>query len=170
MIWKLLTSRALWSGLGLAVTTALIVSLMVSYHNRGAALERQAQCLASIKSGAEIVSPRCDRDLAAIAAKAVQAHRCEAALALGDPSPCPDQIAIPIRQGQADARSLKSARAEISQQTKITKEAVARAEARSAALIERQSRALKSREAAPVDSDGLRVYDAERLRDRWPPS
>lgn len=93
---------------------------------------------------------------------------CDAAIKAGGWTPdCSATVQQLAAQAAADADSLKSATAALNATTLATNQAVARAEARGAVQAERTARAQAARDGAPVDGAGLRVYDAERLRQRW---
>ena len=80
---------------------------------------------------------------------------------------CPAQVARLFRQSLSDAATILGLRGAIDAAKVDRDQAVTRAEIRARQLAEREHRAQAARESAPRDSDGLRVYDADRLRERW---
>lgn len=80
---------------------------------------------------------------------------------------CPAQVVALFGQTLADGATILGLRGVIDDAKADRNEAVARAERRGRQLAERDQRAQAVRESAPRDSDGLRVYDADRLRERW---
>lgn len=80
---------------------------------------------------------------------------------------CPPQTARLFSQTLSDAVTILGLRGALDAAKVDRDQAVTRAEARARQLAEREHRAQAARESAPRDSDGLRVYDADRLRERW---
>lgn len=147
-------------------------------------------CLAAVKGvpvkGAKLVSDPaqvCAPEIADADRQARQLRACEQALKVnrttveGDlvsasngaavSQRCPAQTAALFGQTLADAATILGLRGVIDAAEADKSQAVIRAELRGRQLAERDHRANAVRESAPRDSDGLRVYDADRLRERW---
>lgn len=130
----------------------------------------QAACVVAAKGdlNARPVGEVCAPSIAQAITAERRSRSCDHALGAGganfDCTPAVRQLAD---RAAADADSLSSAKAALAATTLETHQAVARAEARGAAQAERTARAQAARDGAPVDGAGLRVYDAERLRQRW---
>lgn len=93
---------------------------------------------------------------------------CDQALMLGGwNTRCSAAVQRLAEQAGTDAQSLISARAALETAAADRDAAVARAEARCITQTQRTARAQDARRGAALDGDGLRVYDAERLRLRW---
>lgn len=80
---------------------------------------------------------------------------------------CPPHVVSLFGQTLADGATILGLRGVIDDAEADRNQAVVRAERRGRQLAERDRRAQAVRESAPRDSDGLRVYDADRLRERW---
>jgi len=163
---------------GLAVTRHQVDRLQVQVDRHGA-------CVAAVegKKDASPSSEVCEAPIARADHDARQARACEGALKInvtrieGDTieasngatvlSACSGEVAKLFRQTLTDATSIIGLRGSLAAAEQDRNQAVARAEARGRSQAERESRARALRERAPRDSDGLRVYDADRLRERW---
>lgn len=96
------------------------------------------------------------------------AASCDQAILLGGwNTRCSSAVQRLAEQAGAGAQTLISARAALDAADEDRDAAVARAEARCITQAQRTARAQDARRGAVVDGDGLRVYDAERLRLRW---
>lgn len=80
---------------------------------------------------------------------------------------CPPRVVGLFREVQSRSAEILGLRGVIDAAEADRNQAVARAELRGRQTAERQQRAQALRESAPRDSDGLLVYDADRLRERW---
>lgn len=177
--------------LGLGVLAAIAVSIggwTLSERDanrlRGEVARHEA-CATAVGSptGASSVAETCAKPIAQADKDARRLRACEGALKInvtrieGDTieasngatvlSACSGEIAKLFSQTLTDATSIIGLRGSLAAAEQDRNQAVARAEARGRSQAERESRARALRERAPRDSDGLRVYDADRLRERW---
>lgn len=153
-------------------------------------VRRSKACAAAIKGepakGAKFVdSPEfvCPAEIADADRQARQLRACEQALktnvmtietdqvvttnGAGVELRCPSQTVALFRRSMSDAVEILSLRGTLKAAENDRNQAVARAEQRGRQLAERDLRAQAVRQSAPRDGDGLRIYDADRLRERW---
>jgi len=96
------------------------------------------------------------------------ATSCDQAILLGGwNTRCSSAVQRLAERAGADAQTLARAQAALEAATADRDAAVTRAEARCTTQAQRTARAQDARRGAAVDGDGLRVYDADRLRLRW---
>ncbi|WP_374569669.1 hypothetical protein [Phenylobacterium sp.] len=146
---------------------------------------KQEACVASVegRKGAKPAAQVCAKPIAEADRLADQALQCEAELkanvtkadgkevtatnGVGVMAACLPQVQRLFGQSLANASTILDLRGQIAVVERDRNSAVARAEARGRALAKRDLHAQAVRESAPLDSDGLRAYDAERLRQRF---
>jgi hypothetical protein len=144
-----------------------------------------AACVASVEGakGARPSDETCAAPIAVADRIADRAMACEGALKVNVNSAegtavtasngvavmaaCLPEVARLFGQSLADASTVLDLRGQLDVAAQDRNRAVARAEARGRALAERDLHAEAVRESAPLDGDGLRAYDAERLRQRF---
>lgn len=102
---------------------------------------------------------------------ASRAAACDRALQAGDlfaiRASCSAPVKTAIAQRDAFAHDLTDTRAQLQAERDGRAAAIRQAEAAATATAERKARAQAARAAAPRDPDGLSVFDAGRLSDRW---
>lgn len=157
--------------LALAAATAAIQSLRLDAAQKVlAAHVACAEALAG-KPDASPVEAVCEPAVAAAHREADRARACEAALTSGDllalERACPTSVKRLDGQVRVDAHTIESLRGQLAQASETQTQAVVRAEARGRTQAERDARAEAVRQLAPRDGDGLRVYDAGRLCERF---
>lgn len=163
-----------WGFIGALAAVAVTATIQTARLESAKGDLREARaCLSAIpdetaRPGAEAA---CAPPVTAVVAQARLARLCQQALAAGDVAllerACPAEIKRLDAQVAADRHTLASLQAELAQAAETQTQAVLRAEARGRSQAERDVRAQAVRDAAPRDVDGLRVFDAGRLCERF---
>lgn len=161
---------------GIAAVLGLLGISGVSLHQAKSLRAQVAgfeACELAVKGGAKArpTAEVCPPEIAIADLVKRQAAACDAALAgqheFGIKTSCSAPVKRLFAQGAADAASLADATAQLNRATQDRDGAVARAEARCTLQTQRANRAQAVVETAPRDGAGLRVYDADGLRQRW---
>lgn len=163
-----------WGFIGALVAVAAVAAVQTArLENAKGDLAETRACLGAIadESARPSVSEACPKAVAEEARQARQMRLCRRGLAAGDVAvverACPPEILALDRQVAADGQTIASLHAELSRAAQSETQAVLRAEARGRAQAERDARARLVRDAAPRDVDGLRVFGAGRLCERF---
>lgn len=158
---------------GVTVIVLGLVWLIGSWTELSARDGRHRACVVAVKGGpnAPGAIDVCEPAIAAADRLADRTLRCDLALTGNDglavENTCSTPVKALVAKAVADARTIASAREQLASADQERDQAVARAELRGAAQAQRDLRAKLARDGAPRGPDGLSVYDAERLRDRW---
>lgn len=173
-----------WTGvLGLAGILAFVATFVFSFSENARLSEEltaarrvisaDAACLSAVKrtKGARSVPDVCDGAIARVVRDSERLSACDRAAAADDRfalnQACPAGILKLLAERDAARGDVTWQREQYQRTRAGQSEAIARAEARATELARRKANAEAARKAAPRDSDGLAVCDAECLRQRY---
>ncbi|MGZ8362468.1 MAG: hypothetical protein ACXW3D_01295 [Caulobacteraceae bacterium] len=168
-----------WGMIGgaLALVAAIFyVSHLRADHSRLARRDKaHLACVAAVKGDKKAEQPAdvCDPAIAGAVLARDQSIACETAL-LAKPrnnyavaNICPSGVKTLHAEAGVLARERDAARGDLVRERADQQDAIKRAEARVTLSAERKAHADAAQRAAPRDGDGLIVYDARGLRDRY---
>lgn len=159
------------STLGLAAAVAALQTARLDNAKGDLAAARACLSAVSDEAARPGVETACPAAVAAEAQSARAGRLCRHGLAARDVAlierACPPEVVGLDRQAAADKATIASLSGELARAAQTQTQAVLRAEARGRDQAERDARAQAVRDAAPRDVDGLRIFDAGRLCERF---